>query len=116
MQRRFHVSPAEKRNETIDRCPPIKSRGIYTLQGISTRFRASKSTSSLAFGFQKLNTLNTKDTEKPESATRERGRDRSRSSYFCIPVTGRKRRTFTVRALAPALCVPPSGGYPKLFD
>jgi len=30
MRRRIIVSPAEKRNVTIDRCPPIKSREICT--------------------------------------------------------------------------------------
>jgi hypothetical protein len=35
MRSRIIVSPAEKRNVTIDRCPPIKSREICT----SLKFR-----------------------------------------------------------------------------
>jgi hypothetical protein len=42
MQSRIIVSPAEKRNVTIDRCPPIKSREICTSPNFPDVFRGTE--------------------------------------------------------------------------
>jgi hypothetical protein len=42
MRPRIIVSPAEKRNVTIDRCPPIKSREFCTSHKLEDSFRGAE--------------------------------------------------------------------------
>jgi hypothetical protein len=109
MRPRIIVSPAEKRNVTIDRCPPIKSREICTspklpdvFRGPEIHVRGRKFEERFYPMPVKMNTFRRDANSNAQVDSRS---IEPRSPDIRIPVTHRQQPDSKVPPVAPALCV-----------